>query len=99
MSAIIFHPDARDELFSAIAYYNEQSPGLGTEFLEEIRKSVNKIQNTPARWKVVKKKVRQYILQRFPFSIYYVSIPKQVYIVAIAHHKRRPYYWKSRVPF
>ena len=97
MSAIIFHPDARDELFSAITYYNEQSPGLGTEFLEEIKKSVNKIQENPTRWKLLKKQVRQYIVQRFPFSIFYISTPEQVYIVAIAHNKRKPYYWKSRV--
>jgi hypothetical protein len=97
MSAIIFHPDARDELFSAIAYYNEQSSGLGTEFLEEIKTSVGKIQNNPTRWKILKKQVRQYIVQRFPFSIFYISAPKQVYIVAIAHNKRKPYYWKSRV--
>ncbi len=97
MSAIIFHPEARDELFSSIAYYNEKSPGLGTEFLEEIKKSVRNIQSNPKRWKIVKNQVRQCILQRFPFLIFYISTPKQIFIVAFAHNKRKPNYWQSRV--
>lgn len=39
---------------------------------------------------------RRFILQRFPFSIVYLDDPDLVTIIAVAHSKRKPGYWKSR---
>jgi hypothetical protein len=97
MNQIIFHPDAKDELFSTISYYNEQINGLGLEFLEEISRSINIINVNPKRWSILKLHVRKYIVQRFPFSIFYICNRSTIYIVAIAHNKRKPYYWKNRI--
>jgi hypothetical protein len=37
------------------------------------------------------------VLNTFPFSIVYLDDPDAVKIVAVAHHKRRPGYWKGRL--
>jgi hypothetical protein len=37
------------------------------------------------------------VLQRFPFSVVYLDDADLVIIVAVAHRKRRPGYWKERV--
>jgi hypothetical protein len=36
-------------------------------------------------------------MRRFPFSVEYLDDPELVTIVAVAHSKRRPGYWKDRV--
>ncbi len=34
MKNVVFHPLAEQELIDAAAYYEEQKPGLGLEYLE-----------------------------------------------------------------
>jgi len=41
--------------------------------------------------------VRNCVLRTFPFSIVYLDDPDSIRIVAVAHHKSRPGYWKSRL--
>ncbi|MDZ8106563.1 MAG: type II toxin-antitoxin system RelE/ParE family toxin [Nostoc sp. DedQUE12a] len=41
MTNVIFHPLAEQELIDAVAYYEEQKPGLGLEYLQEIEHGVN----------------------------------------------------------
>jgi toxin ParE1/3/4 len=98
MIHLIFHPEAEEELFSSIAFYNQQSSGLGIEFLEEIERCFNLIRDNPKRWKILKKGIRQYIVRRFPYLIFYIYDRNQVFIVAIAHNCRKPDYWKERIP-
>jgi hypothetical protein len=37
-------------------------------------------------------------LYHFPYTVYYVEFDESIWIVAIAHQKRRPGYWTDRVP-
>jgi len=37
------------------------------------------------------------VIQRFPFSVVYLDDPDRALIVAVAHGKRKPGYWKRRV--
>jgi len=39
---------------------------------------------------------RRYLLQRFPFSVVYRVEARRILIVAVAHARRRPSYWRSR---
>jgi hypothetical protein len=36
-------------------------------------------------------------MQRFPFSVVYLDDPELIAIIAVAHTKRRPGYWKGRL--
>ena len=42
-----FHPEAEQELLHSITYYENKSAGLGTEFLEEIGKTLDLIKSFP----------------------------------------------------
>ena len=96
MNRLLFHPEAQAELISAINYYEGQNIGLGNIFLTEIENSIKKIEKNPTYWKVLAKEVRRYQVPRFPYSIFYIYLSDLIYIVAIAHNKRRPNYWKER---
>ncbi len=43
MKPVIFHLDAEDELNKSISYYEAQSFGLGFEFFENVKNSIEKI--------------------------------------------------------
>lgn len=97
MKPIIIHSEARAELDGAIAYYEEQKTGLGLDFLSEVERTVSKIQQNPnlgASYKTTG--LRRYVMQRFPFLIFYREFEEIIWIVAIAHSNRRPNYWRQR---
>jgi hypothetical protein len=37
------------------------------------------------------------MLDRYPFSIIYREMPREIQIIAVAHAKRRPGYWAKRL--
>jgi hypothetical protein len=41
-------------------------------------------------------RVRRYVFPRFPFSLLYRVLEGNVEIIAVAHGKRRPGYWRTR---
>ncbi|WP_302885054.1 hypothetical protein [Kovacikia minuta] len=43
MKPLIIHSEAREELDSAISYYEEQKVGLGLDFLAEVEQALGKI--------------------------------------------------------
>ena len=56
------------------------------------------IRRNPEAWPVWRRAdVRQRVLRRYPYSIFYVTEAGVIVIVAVAHHKRRPGYWLSRL--
>ena len=41
-------------------------------------------------------RVSKFVLQRFPFNVFYRPGPTEIEIIAVAHQKRRPGYWSNR---
>jgi len=93
----VFHSEARTELREAILWYRTRDRKIGTEFRLAVQDSVREIANAPHRWPIHLHKTRRYVLDRFPFSIIYLDTPELVNIVAVAHSKRKPGYWKRRL--
>lgn len=97
MKPIIVHDEAIEELDAAISYYENQKVGLGLDFLSEVEQALGKIQQNPNLGAVYRvAELRRYVIQRFPFLIFYAELEEFIWIVAIAHGKRRPDYWRQR---
>lgn len=92
-----FHPEARTDFRQAIAWYRSRSPGVATEFRAEVSENIRAISEAPQCWPKHIYGTRRFVLDRFPFSIIYLDDPDVVIIIAVAHSKRRPGYWKSRL--
>jgi plasmid stabilization system protein ParE len=97
MTTAIFLPPAEDELIAAAQYYQQQSAGLGSEFLSEVERTVAAILAYPEAAPRVKKDIRRRLLKRFPFGILYAVAADEVVIVAVMHLRRRPGYWEDRL--
>lgn len=57
MMATIFLPPAEDEMIAAAQYYQQQSAGLGSEFLSEVERTVASILAHPEAAPRVKKDI------------------------------------------
>lgn len=97
MKPIIIHTEAIREFDSAIAYYEDQKIGLGLDLLSQVEETLGKIQQNPnLGTQHTIAGVRRYVIQGFPYLIFYVELEEFIWVIAIAHGKRRPNYWKKR---
>lgn len=92
-----FHPEAELELIAAAVHYEEQVSGLGQRFEAEIRHATHLLVDQPEIGVSVESNLRKFILIRFPFALYYSVTADVPCVEAIAHQRRRPGYWKSRI--
>lgn len=81
----------------AARFYEERSPGLGRDFLEEIERTIDSLVAHPESGPRISRNLRRRIVRRFPFGVIYAVETDRIIIVAIMHLRRRPGYWKGRI--
>ncbi len=94
---LIFHPESLVELTGAAQFYQSRVQGLGLEFLAAVDASLARIAGAPKLNRVHRSGARRLMVERFPYSIYYVILPDHIQILSFPHHSRRPGYWQSRI--
>jgi plasmid stabilization system protein ParE len=95
-----FHPEARGEFHDAVHWYEDRSHYAGNRFVRDVRAAVNAILADPLRYQAIEEGVRVFRLKKFPFRLYYAfdEAAQAVCIYAVMHEKRRPDYWRGRLP-
>ncbi len=97
MKPIIVHSQARAELDDATAFYEQRKPGLGLELLSHVEQAIKEIRDNPRLGTPYKTTaLRRYSVRRFPYAIFYAERAEDIWVVAIAHGRRRPDYWRRR---
>jgi plasmid stabilization system protein ParE len=92
-----FLETARLEFDDSVEFYNQEAPGLGIRFLEEILRAIELIVKYPEAWPQISERTRRCKINRFPFGIIYQKREDEILIVAIAHFHRKPDYWDARI--
>ncbi len=92
-----FLPEAEVEFREADRYYESEAPGVGLAFIAEVHRTISLIVAHPRSAKRVRGSIRKKVLFHFPYSLLYSIESDLILIVAVAHHKRRPTYWRSRL--
>jgi mRNA-degrading endonuclease RelE of RelBE toxin-antitoxin system len=87
---------ARREYDEAKEFYEIEQPDLGTQFEEQIRYSLLRIQQHPQAWPPERKEIRRYIVHKFPYKILYSIQNDTIVVLAFAHLHRQPDYWVDR---
>ena len=90
-------PRAQQEILGADDWYAQRSTDASVEFIDAVLEGFANISQAPKRWPNYLYGTRRFVLRSFPFSIVYLDDPDMLTIVAIAHSKRRPGYWKERI--
>jgi plasmid stabilization system protein ParE len=91
-----FHPDAEAELTDAADFYARQGPGLDTRFIAEVEHALGQIVRFPEAAPPVHGHLSRKVLPGYPFSLIYALTDTQIRVLAVAHQKRRPFYWRGR---
>jgi toxin ParE1/3/4 len=90
IAAPIFKPDAAAEAEAAFFWYEDRSPGLGTEFMLALEACLARIQRHPDAFPIAHEGLRRALLRRFPYGVFYLSAGAQVTVYAVFHAKRDP---------
>ena len=88
--------EAQRELRSGASFYDAQHPGLGKDFVLEVRRLCRRIVENPRIGTEILPGIRRRLVRRFPYAILYAIENSEILVLAIAHQSRRPDYWSSR---
>src|SRR4051812_28617357 len=91
----------RDEVDFDLAeistWYERRQPGLGETFLQEFRRSVDRIADNPLAWPVVRGDVRKYLIREFKVWIVYNALTDLVDILVVVDARRSANLWIGRL--
>ena len=96
MARLDFHPAAVCELEASADWYFERSPRAGQGFANAIEFALEDIEKNPDRFPKIDTRHRSCNVQKYPFQIIFRESKDTIHVVAVAHSKRRPGYWKKR---
>jgi plasmid stabilization system protein ParE len=91
--------EARAEFREAKRWYDERRTGLGQAFNDEVLAKIRFLRRFPRgapAWPD-DPTFRCATLHRFPYRIFYFIDDDMFVVAAIAHHRRRPGYWRKRL--
>jgi hypothetical protein len=98
----IFGRSAEAEIELAVDHYNAMAPELGVDFLLQVEAAVQHACFSPTRFMVIARRgdreVRRVLLKRFPYYVAFTIVGTQLRVISVAHSKRQPGYWRSRIP-
>lgn len=97
MTKVRFLPAAEAELLKEVAYYSKARAGTGRRFQAAVEAAVSRAALHPLGGAPSFKETRSILVKGFPFSVVYRSSERELLIVAIAPHRKRPHYWAPRV--
>jgi len=96
VTPLFFHPEASAELEEASLFYESRMAGLGKSFTAEVRRTVSFVQEFPDAGSPAGASYRRMIVPGFPYSLVYRRKPDSLVVLAVAHQRRRPGYWRRR---
>jgi toxin ParE1/3/4 len=95
-------PRAAVELEQAVEWYEQQRSGLGRDLVLEVRAAIQALVRSPRAGSPIDGvdpalDVRRVPVRRFTYQVVYVTLDDDIIVIAVAHDRRRPAYWGSRV--
>ena len=97
MARVEIHPEALEEAEAATDWYARRSPRAARAFVAELGSAIVRISEHPEQFPVFEYGTRRIMLHKFPYRVVFRETPAAVVIVAVAHGRRRPGYWRGRV--
>lgn len=97
-----YHPTAQRELERAVTKYNGERKGLGAELLDLVEHALDANQEHPLPGTTAtpngRDTLRVLLIDRFPYGLIVDVRPEARLVLAVAHLRRRPGYWRARAP-
>jgi plasmid stabilization system protein ParE len=90
-------PQAEQDARFARRWYSARNPEAGERFMAELDRAILAIGESPERWAPYLHNTRRLHLRRFPYWLIYRLDADLVLVLAVAHDRRHPDYWRRRL--
>ena len=87
---------AADELRESAAFYEARRQGLGLRFLGAVEQTLQHVIEEPLLGSELGGAIRRRAVDGFPFTLIYRANVVPIRVLAVAHVRRRPGYWRGR---
>jgi toxin ParE1/3/4 len=103
MPALRIHAAAAEEAIEAAAWYENEQGGLGADFERAINAALDLLEQnvvplTSMPGIAGARGIKRLFLKRFPYAVVIHKNKDEIFVLAFAHHMRRPGYWRDRLP-
>jgi len=93
---------AAQEAIEAAAFYEAERQGLGAEFDSALNAAFDLLEDellplTAMPGPAGRRGAKRFVMRRFPYDIVVLEHSDELLVIAIAHHRRRPGYWRRRL--
>jgi toxin ParE1/3/4 len=92
-----FHPTARIEFDDTVEELRQVAKPLARRFVRRTSEVISMLRMFPKSGSPLGRRARRFPLQPFQYDLVYVPIEGDILLIAFAHHKRRPGYWRERL--
>lgn len=94
--SLAIEPEAELDLKQAFAWYEQQRPGLGGEFLLAVEAAIAVIQRHTESFPMVRPRIRRATVRRFPYGVFFVVDGQSISVIAVLHAMRDPAVWDRK---
>jgi plasmid stabilization system protein ParE len=94
---LIVTPEAEADILHGYRSYNEKQTSLGARFLDEIEKSLDRIEPNPCQYQQAEPDIRRAVVHTFPSLVFYTVGTDSIHILAVIHGAQCPAYVKARL--
>ena len=92
-----WHPDAEAEFVASFQWYYDRNPDAADAFEIELDSALNLIAKNPGTWPQYLHQTQKFVLRHYPFNLVFRNSSERIEIIAVAHQRRKPGYWKDRL--
>ena len=89
-------PTVELEIEGAFDWYETEEPGLGREFLEQLRATYHRVLENPFAFQDLRLGIRRALTLKFPYAVYYTVEEDTILILTVLHCARDPAEWQNR---
>lgn len=89
-------PEAEEEIREAFLWYLARSPTAADPFQTEIFQVIDRLEVDAPMWPEDEDAIRRHVLHHFPYTVHNEIQGDTVTVLAVAHQRRRPRYWRER---
>lgn len=92
-AAVNFHPLFDDDVHQARDWFDSRDPGLGSEFVADLYAVIQQVVEFPEAHPVKHGEIREALVQRFRFRLFYRLRGDHLLIIGTMHGSREVHHW------
>jgi len=92
---VVLAAGAENDIAEAFTWYLERNATAADAFRAEVFETIDRLAEGPLSWPADDEGNRKRVVKRFPYTVWFEALGSTVTVLAVAHHKRRPAYWRK----